>query len=150
MNLPDLIGPVKNKDPKPSCSQKAVLWAPDDVLARAMESFLEAGETWQVIRIPADEDIRSLVEQVQRIRPSLLILYHRKPDDDTDPLMKLLDDQPELKVLADQPELKVITMSLENNHIQVYSKQSITIRGISDLLSIIENCDSSEQSLERR
>ena len=117
----------------------AILWGRDDLLAQAMEFFLKAGEIWEVIRIPADQGICSVVEKVQRIKPDVVILYQGKYGDDSDPLMKLIQDQPELRAIADQPELKVIIVSLENNLMQVYSKYSIMVREASDLLSVIED-----------
>lgn len=108
----------------------AILWGPDDLLTRAMEKFLTVGETWKVIRIPAKQGICSLVEQVQKTKPGLVIFYQAEFGADVGPLMKLLHDQ---------PELRVITVSLENNVMQVYSKQSIMVRKVSDLLGIIED-----------
>lgn len=117
----------------------AILWDQPDVLAQAMEIFLKKEETWEVIRIPADQGLDSLVEQVQKTRPDLVILHQGKGGDPADPLLRLLQEQPELKVIGDQPESKVIVVSLENNVVQVYSKHSITVRRASDLLSIIED-----------
>jgi hypothetical protein len=124
--------------PKP---KTVILWGQNDLLTKAMEMFLTTGETdkWEVISFPANQCISSLVEQVRRIKPDLVIIYHAKPDDDSDPLMKLFQEQPELRVIADQPESRVITVSLENNVMQVYSKHSITVRQASDLLSVIED-----------
>lgn len=130
-------------------SKTAILWGRDDLLAKAMELFLKAGEKWEVIRIPADQGICSLVEQVQRIKPGVVILYQGKCVNDSDPLMKLIEEQPELRVISDQPELRVITVSLENNLMQVYSKHSIVVREASDLLSIIEDRYSPNHSVQK-
>lgn len=130
----------------------AILWGQNDLLTKAMEMFLTAGEkhTWDVIRFPASEPISALVEQVQRIKPELVILYQPQPCDGSDPLIKLILEQPELKVLADQPDSKIITVSLENNVMQVYDKHSITVRQMSDLLSVIEDRYLLQNPLERR
>jgi hypothetical protein len=127
----------------------AILWGQDDVLAQAMEIFLLNEESWDVIRIPWSEGICSLVEQVRRTRPDLVILYQGKFDDDSDPFVKLLQEKPELRVILDQPELRVITVSLENNVMQVYSKHSITVRKVSDLLSVIEDRHFSNDPIEK-
>jgi hypothetical protein len=128
-----------------------LLWGQDDLLTEAMELFLTAGQkkTWEVIRLPAGQSFSLLVEQVQQMQPELLILYLRKTYDDSDPLMKLIQEHPELGVIADQPQLKVIIVSLEDNVMQVYSKQSITVRRVSDLLSVIEDRYFSENSVEK-
>jgi hypothetical protein len=118
----------------------AILWGQDDLLAQAMEIFLMNEESWEVIRIPADEGVCSLVEQVRRIRPDLVILYQGKYEDGSDPFTKLLQEQPEIRVL---------TVSLENNVMQVYSKQSVTVRKVSDLLSVIEDRHFSNDPIEK-
>ena len=127
----------------------AILWGQDDLLAQAMEIFLMNEESWEVIRIPSREGICALVEQVQNIRPNLVILYQVKFADDSDPFTKLLQEQPELKLIGEQPEMRVITVSLENNVMQVYSKHSITIRKVSDLLSVIEDRHFSNDPIEK-
>lgn len=128
-----------------------LVWGPNDLLTKAMVMFLTTGETdkWNVIRFPANQCISSLVKEVQKTKPDLVILYQAPHADDSDPLIRLLQEQPELKVLAHQPELKIIIVSLENNVMQVYSKHSITVRQVSDLLSVIENRYFSDQSLEK-
>ena len=126
----------------------AILWGQDDLLAQAMEIFLTKEESWEMIRIPSDEGVCSLVEQVRRTRPDLVILYRGKFDD-SDPFTKLLQEQPELRVIGEQPEIRVITVSLENNVMQVYTKHSVTVRNVSDLLSIIEDRNFSEYPIEK-
>ena len=116
----------------------AILWGQDTLLAQAMEIFLTNGEAWNVIRISADQGIDSLMEQVQRTRPDLMVFCQEKQESHCDPLMKLFREQPELLVLADQPNFRVITISLDHSPMQVYSKHTITIRKASDLLAIIE------------
>jgi len=120
--------------------RKMILWGQNDLLTRAMEIFLttEQRETWEVVRLPANQSISALVEQIQRSKPDLVILYQPKLGDDSDPLLKLFQEQPQLKVIADQPDSRVITVSIENNVLQVYSKRSITVRQASDLLSVID------------
>ena len=127
------------------------VWGPNDLLTKAMEMFLTNGETdkWNVIRFPANHCISSLVKEAQKTRPDLVILYQARHADDSDPLIRLLQEQPELKVLANQPESKIIIVSLENNVMQVYSKHSITVRQVSDLLSVIENRYVSDQTVEK-
>ena len=125
--------------PKP---KTVLLWGQNDLLTKAMELFLTAGEaeTWEVMKLPADQCISVLVEQVQKIKPDLVILYQAKPLDDADEVGKLIQQQ---------PDLRMITVSLENNVMQVYSKRSITVRQVSDLLSVIENRYFSDQPVEK-
>jgi hypothetical protein len=127
----------------------AILWGQDDLLAEAMEKFLQNEEGWQVIRIPFRAGACSLAEQVQRARPELVIICHRSIGDGSDPLLKLTREQPELNAIAGQPELRVIAVSLANNVMQVYSKHTVTVRSVSDLLSVIEDRYSHPHSTEK-
>jgi hypothetical protein len=109
-----------------------ILWGQNDLLTKAMEMFLTAGESeaWNIIKLAADQCIAALVEQVQTIQPDLVIFSQTNPGDDSDQLGKLIQEQPDLRMIA---------VSLENNVMQIYSKRSITIRQVSDLLSVIED-----------
>ena len=109
-----------------------ILWGQSDLFTKAMEMFLTAGEAqaWNVIKLPANQCITALVEQVQKRKPDLVILSESKPGDDAYSLSKLMQEE---------PDLRLITISLENNVMQVYSKRSITVRQASDLLSVIED-----------
>lgn len=107
-----------------------LLWGQNDLLTKAMEMFLTADEeAYQVIKLPGDRCLTELLEQVREIKPDLVILYQDKPAEDCDSLGRLMQEQ---------PHLRMITVSLENNVMQVYSKRSITVRQVSDLLSVVE------------
>jgi len=140
MNLTELLGPVENKDPQRCASRNAIIWGPDDLLTQAMEYFLKAEETWQVVRIPADQGPESLFDQVEKIHPDVIILHTGNCSNCTDLPLQLLQDY---------PNLRVITTSLEDNQMQVYSKQSIRLRKASDLLSIVEDRHFSNQSIQK-
>jgi hypothetical protein len=139
MNLNDLLGPVENKDPGKSPSRTAVIWGPDDLLAQAVEFFLKAEDTWQVIRISADQSVEDLFEQIKRIQPDVIILHTGNCAGNTSLAIQLLQDY---------PNLRVITTSLEDNQMQVYSKHSLMVRKVSDLLSIIEDRYFSDHSIK--
>lgn len=119
-----------------------ILWGQNDLLTKAMEMLLTENESeqWNIIKLPANQCIAALVEQVQQLKPDLVILYRAKPAADSDELGKLIQQQ---------PDLWMITFSLENNVMQVYNKHSITIRQVSDLLSVIENRHFSNQPAEK-
>jgi hypothetical protein len=132
-------------------TKKVILWGQDELLTKAMEILLgaEQAERWEVIRVSARQCACALVEQVQKIQPDLVILYQSKRRDASDPLVALLEEHPELRMIADQPHLRLITVSLENNVMQVYSKQSITVRKVSDLLSVIDDRNFSENPIAK-
>jgi hypothetical protein len=140
MNLTELLGPIENKDSRQPCSRTAIIWGPDDMLTQAMEFFLKAEETWQVIRISPDQSIDTLSEQIKRIQPDVIILHTGNCASNTSLPIQLIQEY---------PNVRVITASLENNQMQVYSKQSIRLRKASDLLSIIEDRNLSNHPVEK-
>jgi hypothetical protein len=127
----------------------AVLWGQDDLLAEAIKIFFKKEPGWQVIWIPPCSGLSSLVAEVQKARPELVIICHSNVRDGADPFLKLIQEQPELSVIAGQPELKVITVSLTDNAIQVYSKHTVTVRSVSDLLSLIEDGSFSFHTMQK-
>ena len=118
-------------------SKKAILWGQDDLLAHAIEIFLTTAETWEVIRIPIGQDGDDLLDQAKAIRPDVIILY----EGNCASAMSL-----PMQLIQAQPELKVVTVSLEDNRMQVFSKHSLTVRKVSDLLAVIEDRYFSENS----
>lgn len=110
-------------------TKKAILWGPDDLLTRSMEIFLTSAETWEVIRIPVEKGYACLVEQAKQIKPHVIILYAEHCENNPDLPMQLIQQH---------PNLRVVTVSLEENQLQVYSKHSILVQNASDLLSVIE------------
>jgi hypothetical protein len=111
-------------------SKKAILWGRDDLLTKAVEIFLTAEETWEVIRIPREHGAGHLVDRAKRIGPDVVIVYAEDC---------LEDANLPLRLIQNQPNLRVVTVSLEDNQMQVYSKHSILVREVSDLLSVIED-----------
>ncbi len=43
-----------------------------------------------------------------------------------------------MQLLQGRPGLKVITVSLENNSVEVYNKQKVWVNEVADLLSVVE------------
>lgn len=128
MNLNELIEPEK-PDPEPARTRKAVLWGREDLLSRAISLFLEARMSWDVIRVSSSGNVDSLLQKIEGVKPDVVILCQETVDGDS---------ALPLRVLNEQHCRKVVTLSLENNLMQVYSKQKIMIQGVADLLSVVE------------
>ena len=105
-----------------------------------MELFLTAGETWEVIRIPVEKGHTYLLGQAKLIHPNVIILYTNNC---------FVNSSLPMELIQYQPNLQVITVSLEGNQMQVYSKHSIQIRAAADLMSIIEDRYFSEHAEEQ-
>ena len=128
MKLTEMIEPEK-PDPKPTHSRRAVLWGQENLLSQAVSLLLESGMTWDVLRVPGDGNVERLIRKIKKVNPDVVILCQERVNGDS-----ILP----LRVIDEQLCLKVITLNLENNLIQVYSRQNIIIQGVTDLLSIID------------
>lgn len=129
----DVIGMVETigkTHTEPIRNKKAVLWGQVDVLAQAIGQFLEASMIWDVTRIPTEAGAEILVRETRRVNPDIVILCQERVDDDASLPIRLIQGQ---------PCCRVVTVELESNQIQVYSKQNVIVQGASDLLSIIES-----------
>lgn len=141
MSLFYMVNPVENIDVEHPHIRKAVLWGQDDLLTQSINLFLEENLTWEVIRVSKDGGIDDLIEEMQRIKPEVVILCEDSLDEKS-----ILP----LQLMNEQICLKVISIGLENNLTQVYSKQNIILHGVPDLLSIVETGNFQTAHLERR
>ncbi len=124
-----MVEPIGNTDAGIIRSRKAILWGQVDVLAQAVSQFLTASVNWDVIRVPIEAGIEGLLMEMKREHPDVVILCQERTEDDASLPIRLIQEQ-------HCP--RVVTVELESNQIQVYSKQNIIVQGASDLLSIIE------------
>ena len=120
----------KRQDIQPYRGKTVILWGQEDVLSRAVEGLLVPECGWRMIRISDDLDESSLSYAVERITPDVLIIHEDVFRGD----IRLL-----IKFVQDYPKLKIITIGLENNQMQIYSKKTICIKQASDLLEAIKN-----------
>lgn len=110
-------------------SKVIVLWGDDDsLLLKAVETLLNTGEGLMVIRFSDRLSDDDLIQNVKEAHPDIFILHE-----------ELFIGKSHLltKFLQDFPKLKIITLNLDNNQVEIYSKQAQTIQKSSDLLSII-------------
>jgi hypothetical protein len=129
MNLPDLIGPVEKSQPETN-ARRAIVWGQDNLLARAVSSFLK-DTIWEVFSIANDGNIETLIQEIKRLNPEVVFLCRYRVEEE--------DSVLPLRLIEQHPCLKVITLGLDSNLMQVYSKQKIILQGAADLLSILEN-----------
>lgn len=110
-------------------SKTIVLWGREDLLSTSVELLLTAQKGWKVINIPIEETLDALMKAMDEVKPDIVII----PREDHADRLKLPT------VLFDNyPKLKVITVSPDNNLMEVYSKQDILISSAFDLISAIE------------
>jgi DNA-binding NarL/FixJ family response regulator len=111
-------------------SKKIVVWGSEDILNSSIEYFLATKEEWKVVNISNNEDLNDLILTVDSTQPDIVIIHQTCHDNLTNLWFQLL--------LAN-PTIKVITISLENNAMEVYSIQKVMIKQASDLINVIEN-----------
>jgi len=139
MSLTDLIDSIE--DPNPTPSRKIVLLSGDDLLTEAIGLFLVESGSWDVIRVSNDKGVVKLIQEATRIKPDVVILCQDRVGGEAVLPMRLIGAH-----LCP----RVVTLSLESNLMQVYSKHDFMLQGASELLSIIEsrnflNCKSGKE-----
>jgi len=107
-----------------------LLYGGEDILSSSIEFILSTRENWKVISISQQEGCETFREAMDTLHPDIVIIHqdlHQDPKHLT------------LQLLQDHPTIKVIMISLENNMIEVYSKQNVLAQEASDLITVIEN-----------
>jgi len=107
-----------------------VLWGRGDLLSSSVELFLSTQKGWHVINLPNDENPETLVKAVDELSPDVVIIHQQNGDGDLNLPANLLQRR---------PGLKVITVNLENNVLEIYSKQDITVTSASDLITAVKS-----------
>ena len=121
---------IPPKDVNMTKSKVAILWGCEDLLGSAVEQLLTTAKNWKIIRIYDESDANLLVREVERVNPDVVILHR------SDYASSLLE--PLKKLMVDHREMRLIAISLENNLVEVYNKQTVSIKEASDLLSVME------------
>jgi hypothetical protein len=110
-------------------SKKIVVWGRDDILSSSIEFFLGTQADWKVVSVGSDQDVDDLLQAVETVKPDIVVINKTCPNDLSDLAMELL--------LAHSP-ITLITINLDNNAMEVYSKQRIMVKQASDLIVAIE------------
>ena len=107
-----------------------VLWGREDLLSSSVELYLTAQKGWRVIGISIEENYETLIQTVAKVHPDVVIIHQGDHSANSSLPMQLIQDY---------PGLRVITMSLQDNLMEVYSKQNILVKAASDLISVVES-----------
>lgn len=111
-------------------SKIIVVWGNQDLLGSSIEYFLSGREGWKVLCVSEREELLALIRAAGTEQIDVLIVHQGHRDN--------LADFP-LHLLQDHPSMRVISISLENNAMEVYSKQKVMVKQASDLIAVIEN-----------
>lgn len=111
-------------------TKRILVWSSENILGSSIKLFLAAREDWVVTSMTDQEDQAALILAVESEQPDVVIIHRECFDSDPAQLM--------LQFLIDHPNIKVVTVSLENNAVEVISKQKILVQQASDLIAAIE------------
>ena len=141
MSLINIIEPMGAIDMESNSPRKIILWGRDDLLSQAVDLILQTSQSWEVTRLSSESGVEKLIQETHRINPEVVFLCREKVDEDSSLPLRLINEQ---------GCLRVVTVGLESNLMQVYSKQNIILREVSDLLYIIDTGNFQAAHLERR
>jgi len=110
-------------------SKTIIVWGQEDLLSTSVELLLMTQKEWNVVSVSDEEKLDVLIKTVDKVKPDVVIIPQWNHADSSN-LPTIL--------LQDYPGLKVITVSANNNSMEVYSKQDIFISSASDLISAVE------------
>ncbi len=130
MNLINIIEPTGAMDMESTSPRKIILWGRDDLLSQAVDLFFQTSQSWEVTRLSSESGVEKLIQETHRINPEVVVLCREKVDEDSSLPLRLINEQ---------VCLRVVTVGLESNLMQVYSKHNIMLQGASELLSIVES-----------
>ena len=107
-----------------------VIWDGEDILSSYIGLYLAAREDWKVVRVSSKEDLEDLIPLMEKAQADVVLIHQRSQNDPS---------KFQLDFIRSQPSIKVITVNLENNAMEVYSKQNIMVQQASDLIAAIES-----------
>lgn len=111
-----------------SGNRKIILWGQDDLMMTAVRSLLEAETGWEVSDIPDTWGDDAVIREVKRVSPHILIMSQNT----------FLTRTSVLALLAQAySKIKIVTISLQENRLEIYDKQTVCINKASDLVSAI-------------
>ena len=110
-------------------SKTIVLWGQDDLLSYSVEMFLSNLKDWHVVNMSNEQNLNALFQVVEKVNPDVVII--QQGGDSCYSSIPII-------LLQDNPNIKIITLNLNNNLMEVYSKHNILVESSMDLFSVIE------------
>ncbi len=117
------------EDENTMTSKMVLVWGQDDLLSWAVNFFLTSRKDWDVVSLSSERGIDFLIQEVETLNPDVVIVYQNKCVNTVRLLMQLL---------YTRPELTMLTVSTQENSIEVYSKKKVFVQEVSDLISVVD------------
>lgn len=102
----------------------------NDLLSVFVELLLSDHAGWEVVPVSVERDPDETFKALERYEPDVVISQEETGSMDTEILLILFHNN---------PALKVITLNLDNNLMEIYSKQNVLVQSTADLISAIED-----------
>ena len=120
-------------------NKKVVLvWGTESILSSSIQYLLAAKEEWEVISVSNLEEFNTLIASFEQIFSDIVVIHQGELDDPCNLPLQLLQEH---------AGIRLITISLENNVMDIYNKQSMLVKDASDLVTVIENQDIPQQAI---
>lgn len=103
----------------------------ESLLGRAVEYLTTDEREWMVLNASEFHNTAELLQKVDELHPAIVVISNDGHSNDGQLSMRILQGCRDVE--------KVITVSLQENMIEVYSKQKIQVRSAQDLFSEVEN-----------
>ncbi len=116
------------QEPKLSQPKTIVLWGQDDLLTQVVEALLGSQAGWEVIRISDQYDEAALASKLKIMEPHVLVVHQ---DVFSRSLRQLFEFVQKYSVL------RIITINLDNNEMEIFNKQTVCLKEVSEFMSII-------------
>jgi hypothetical protein len=107
----------------------AIVLGGDDILGSSFQYLFTDNDNWQVINILPVDDIDVLIHEIITFKPDTVIINQHCCGDHL---------PPSLHLLVEDPSIRVFMVSLENNLLNVYHKETILITKPGDFLAALD------------
>ena len=101
----------------------------ESLLGRAVEYLAADEKKWMILKASESRNLADLVQKVEEANPQTVIISQNERGYDERFSTRLMQACPELK--------KVILIILSENLMEIYSKQSIQVKSVEDLFSVV-------------
>jgi predicted transcriptional regulator len=110
-------------------SKMIVVCGEENIFGSSIQNLLASKSEWIVVRVSTIEDFRSSILPDLSASSDIVIIHPVESPDFTTFALHLLQEK---------ANIRVITISLENNAMNIYDKHTFLIKKASDLIAVID------------
>lgn len=109
-------------------STKVILWGREDIICQGVELFLRSHCNVEIRRIIGEDDYEILLQELERERADVVII---------NPSQQHGNQRYPLQLMKMYSGIKIITLDLEDSSVDVYNRQKVCMKQVSDLLDLV-------------